>query len=386
MKREYAPKDIAINFTNQCNASCGHCLNSSSSDSEVVLSDEEIKRVFEDCVSLGITDYHLSGGEAFFDFDKLKRVISMGREFDLNCFGIITNAFWATSYETAMEKISELKGVGFNGMMWTSVDVFHKLQSYFSIDKVINFLRANIDSGLKKPGIQTTKYEIEVGTDLLKEATFAMKQAIGIRLEGYDIDPNEYVQFRIADLVRVGRAKNLKIEKKNRFLHTYLKRFDEKIDFSEYLLRSYEIFKQEKEKHLGMYCKSLLYKQDLSIEANGIVKPCYSCVEYDKGINYGNIKEERLPSIVERIRKDPILDVIYGFGLEGLRGLIVAEFPKILDKDYETRCELCTEIYDNEKYMRLIRSKIRKKGINKIEKELKKQLGWYKGKSLLDSS
>ena len=77
---------------------------------------------------------HITGGEPFGDYDRLKQILQGACEEKLEGLEKIeTNAFWCTSEQIIRERLKELKSLGLKKLQ-ISTDVYH--QEYISLDLV----------------------------------------------------------------------------------------------------------------------------------------------------------------------------------------------------------------------------------------------------------
>lgn len=122
----------------RCNATCSHCITSSSPRIKELMGTDVAKRIIKECSDLGYTYCVLSGGEALLYYDTVRELLAYGSSLGLT-MNIETNCFWATNPKTAEDKLHELMKCGLSSALF-STDVYH--QSFISVNKVINAVAA----------------------------------------------------------------------------------------------------------------------------------------------------------------------------------------------------------------------------------------------------
>lgn len=131
---------------NTCNAACDHCAVSSNPKDRTTNSDEDIRRLIDQCCaddpepSIG-----LSGGEAFLYFPRLIKIIEYARERGAKV-SVNTNCYWANSREKALDLVRQIKDAGLTKLV-VSTDEFHL--KYIPAERVINAILACKDVHLE---------------------------------------------------------------------------------------------------------------------------------------------------------------------------------------------------------------------------------------------
>jgi len=141
------PKTLNLFPSWECDATCRHCLFSSSPKSKARLDLNTAKRAITDINTLGsLESVALSGGEATLDRDYLFEIAGHVRDENL-CFGLITNGKFASSIEEATALLGPLKKIGIDsiGLSW---DNFHR--EFIDVSHAKNLLGAT-----RKLGIDT---------------------------------------------------------------------------------------------------------------------------------------------------------------------------------------------------------------------------------------
>ena len=131
--------NIGLIMTYKCQASCPHCIiNASPQRTEDLMMDdaydwiEQIARYKQGKTFV----LSLTGGEPFFDIEKLKTVSEFAGSKGL-FVSAVTNAFWADDAERAVELLEEIPDLR---MLSISTDVYH--QEYIPFERVKNAMAA----------------------------------------------------------------------------------------------------------------------------------------------------------------------------------------------------------------------------------------------------
>jgi len=86
---------------------------------------------------------HITGGEPFGDFERLKHILQLARHKGMEGLEKIeTNAYWCTSDELVYQRLSQLKELGLTKLQ-VSCDIYH--QEYIPIENVQRALRIGLE-------------------------------------------------------------------------------------------------------------------------------------------------------------------------------------------------------------------------------------------------
>lgn len=110
-------------LTYQCTYECDHCFVWGSPNQEDVMTLAQIRSILNQGEDLGtVTSIYFEGGEAFLYYPVLLAAVreSRARGFKV---GIVTNAYWATGYEDALEALRPFAGLLAD--LSASVDDYH---------------------------------------------------------------------------------------------------------------------------------------------------------------------------------------------------------------------------------------------------------------------
>lgn len=134
---------FALAITFQCNIECAHCVTNSSPRVKDSIPLEDILAIVDEVATIPkVTRLGLTGGEPFLRFDVMKEIVPYAAARGLSV-SVITNAFWATSVETACRMLEQLPGLVRIGL---SEDIFHR--KFIPRIRVENAARASKTLGI----------------------------------------------------------------------------------------------------------------------------------------------------------------------------------------------------------------------------------------------
>ncbi|MDP8205041.1 MAG: radical SAM protein [Candidatus Electryonea clarkiae] len=111
-------------LTYRCTYECDHCFVFSSPGSEATMTLELIKKAIREAKELGtVEDIYFEGGEPFLYYPVLLAGVKYAKELGFET-GIVTNGYFATSIEDAVEWLQPLKEAGLDSLS-VSDDDFH---------------------------------------------------------------------------------------------------------------------------------------------------------------------------------------------------------------------------------------------------------------------
>jgi MoaA/NifB/PqqE/SkfB family radical SAM enzyme len=144
------PEGLAILYTYKCNFLCEHCSINSSPIENEVLEFKYIEKIINEAYYIpSIKLISFTGGEPTLFPSILKKGISLAnvKGFDTR---LVTNAWWARTYEYSLKFLKELKDLGLREIN-ISFDIFHKkyLDKLGGERNIVNAVRASLDLGLK---------------------------------------------------------------------------------------------------------------------------------------------------------------------------------------------------------------------------------------------
>jgi len=161
-------------LTYQCNYECDHCFVWGSPSQEGVMTLEQIRDIYRQAQELGtVSSIYLEGGEPFLYYPIMVRAAREAAELDFSV-GIVTNDYWATTVEDAVEWLQPLVGIVQD--LSVSTDLFH-------YDEVMSVHARNALAAAEQLGIPVGTLTCEVPEGVAGYPT----QAAGKPVESGDI-------------------------------------------------------------------------------------------------------------------------------------------------------------------------------------------------------
>jgi MoaA/NifB/PqqE/SkfB family radical SAM enzyme len=119
-------KGIHLLLTYQCNFRCDHCFVWGCPEARGVMTISDITGILEEAVRIGtITKVYFEGGEPFLYYPIMLRGIREARSMGFDV-GVVTNAYWATSRDDALEWLGPMMDAGLSDLS-ISDDVLHSI-------------------------------------------------------------------------------------------------------------------------------------------------------------------------------------------------------------------------------------------------------------------
>lgn len=98
-------------LTYECNFECDHCFVWGGPDRAGTMNVETVERILQEAERLGTIEWiYFEGGEPFLHYELLCSGVERARQKGFRV-GIVTNAFWASSEEEAMNRLRPLAGL-----------------------------------------------------------------------------------------------------------------------------------------------------------------------------------------------------------------------------------------------------------------------------------
>jgi MoaA/NifB/PqqE/SkfB family radical SAM enzyme len=312
---------VIFYFTQHCNAKCDFCITNSSPETKTTLPLEVIKRCLREAGEIGIRKVGLTGGEPAINRHRLFEIMEAGRELGLT-FYMSSNAFWAKTYDKAVEMVKELKSRGLVQLN-LSADRFH-------IPYVSN--QCNVNAARACEEVGDIFVHIQVAATRLDADGTADK--IVKDFEGLKADVKVYYPQPM------GRGESLPKE---------------------------VFFTDQLDKVLSRRCD----QADIPVvHPDGQVLTCcsipsaYTYPQFNSGncrYVYGNVLEESLADILLRADGDPLIKLLIDEGPGALVKRYGREFEAEgyrLGPRYYSHCHLCTEVLDNPKLVQIVNSRL----------------------------
>lgn len=110
--------------TYQCNFECDHCFVYSSPEAEGVMKISDIRQILNEAKGAGNIEWiFFEGGEPFLYYKTMLWGLRTAKDYGFKS-GIITNAYWATSIEDAIEWLIPISEIGISDLS-ISDDIYH---------------------------------------------------------------------------------------------------------------------------------------------------------------------------------------------------------------------------------------------------------------------
>ena len=307
---------LVVETTTRCNARCAMCYQSvgpKGSDNWGIaeLDTKILQQVIRDARGIEslFPRFHVSGGEAFIDFDAVISLISTAQECDYHEITCTTNGFWGSTLQRAEAKALELRNAGLTNME-LSWDYWHR--DYISTDRVSNVLRAAYECG------------IDVTLRLLTSRTHGVLEA----LEGLGDSWELAERITWGPVFRSGRAAA-------------------EMDADEFHPSTFD--PQDS-------CHSFL---NLTVNAKGDVSPCCAGFDQTDHADLGNIRTESIKTIADRMIKTAWLRQLVFEGIASFDS-VLSEAGAKPDVEAASMCQLCWETFRNADSTQAIKDHARK--------------------------
>jgi len=131
-------RNIGLIVTYKCQVACPHCIIEAGPNRKEQLKIKDAQDWINQIANYRdgyIKVLSLTGGEPFYDIDNLQKISSFGEEKGL-IVSAVTNAFWATTLETAIKTLKKLPSIK---MLAISADAYHQEQIPFErVENAVN--------------------------------------------------------------------------------------------------------------------------------------------------------------------------------------------------------------------------------------------------------
>lgn len=143
------PLVLTILPTHRCSAACKNCCFGCTPKIKHRMTYDEIIRYMDQAVEFfpSIQVCVFTGGECFLIGDDLDKCVNYATKLGLST-RVVTNGYWANSYETAYNRLQSLIDNGLKEINFSTGDDH---QEYVKLDNIANGVRAAIDLGLRLP-------------------------------------------------------------------------------------------------------------------------------------------------------------------------------------------------------------------------------------------
>lgn len=303
---------LVIETTTRCTAKCGMCYQSASSQGSDLLGDnqlssEVIKRVIRESVNIPTlrSQFHIAGGEAFLNIPLCIESFEEAKEVGYSEISTTTNAYWAKEKTKADRVCKELRQAGLTRME-ISWDAWHF--DFVPAVAVNNCIQSAYENN------------IEVILRILSTKTESAEKAITM----LDVEALSGVHSICCSPVMLsGRA--LKNISKSEVFDT---------------------------KNVGGACHGML---NLTVNPLGDVAPCCAGLDQTKTLNLGNVHNQSIIDIAEKMNNSLLLRFLVFSGAGSLVPILEdAGFE--LGRDFASLCDLCWNIFSDQEKTQAIKN------------------------------
>lgn len=293
---------LVLETTDRCNARCSMCYQAAGPRGSDLRGDSRLSlettlRVIQEAAGISAikSRLHVSGGEAFINFDNTLEAFALGRDLGYANIGSTTNGFWAVTPELAIDRCDRLIAAGAD-YLEVSFDAWHF--PFIAPIRVRNLLRAARRAGL---------------TIILRTLT----------TRSHHID-ELLCHFSDADLVGTVVA--------NGRVHPVGRAATDIADGDIY----YGAGPQGN-------CEKFL---NLTVAPNGNVYPCCAGADMTESLSSGNVNVDSLEKILFKLRTDRTIRQIIHGGTGSLLPIIhELGYSDRLRERYSSICHLCWDVF-----------------------------------------
>ncbi len=293
---------MVLENTNRCTAKCGMCYQSSGPKGSDVLGRAHLNfdvmaRAIREARKIPTMTprFHLAGGEAFMHLDECVALFEVAKDAGYLDITATSNVYWARSLDEALQTAQRLRDAGMTSME-ISWDFWH--MPYIKAENIGHALRA-----CRMVGIETN-------LRVLTSKSHNLHEALSV-IAPEDLQLAD--RITTAPVFATGRAASFMPPDE---FHTSGTGIDAN-------------------------CHATL---NLTINSFGNVFPCCAGFDQTKDYLFGNIADESIVDIADRINNDPIARIIVFRGIAKLLPIIEQAGVK-LDGDFKGICQLCWTIF-----------------------------------------
>jgi MoaA/NifB/PqqE/SkfB family radical SAM enzyme len=310
----YAPTSLAMRVSYKCNIGCRFCYNLSLPNTDLVMKEDQLLDILEQCRDSGIDSVGFSGGEVFLFAPALLRCVRKSRDLGYRGISIVTNGFWGKNPESASRTIKALAENGFEpprDRLSMSAGEFHN-----------EFLDWSYAKNIAKEYFATfghplrIDFEITPGKDNLVDEFKAYLKDEGIAEEAYKLDVRRFI-------ANIGRWK----EKEGKPVGA---------------------------KPLSSFRKCNAINRFV-VDPDGKVMPCCGFNRFIDGISLGNLNHDTVAEVIERAQSHIPTRLLNEVPMDALHRELSQAFD--LPTQFWTICEVCEAIFGNPAHVRYLESR-----------------------------
>ena len=302
-----------------CNLTCDHCFSSCGPKRNKQINLELIKRTIDDLGTIDQVGKNIGivGGEPLLFPVQCVELLKYANK---KCFqvSITTNGFWGSSKKSAVRILNKLIDAGL-GKIEISIDVFH--QKYVPVTNIQNIIEAS------------TNYRLD--SIILRIHTHKRANTAD-SISGLCLEKVNHCSIISAPCKPLGRA-------------------NKNISENDFFYNSVE--------ELIKISSPCIDNTFLTIDSSsGDVYPCCSGSEISTNLSIGNIKKQKISSIINSLENDILINLIMSCSplafLTPLYNKGILSFSK---KRYVDICDLCVKIFSNDLAYKAVNEYIKEK-------------------------
>jgi len=309
------PQMLAISPTHKCSASCENCCFACSPNISHIMDKEVVKSHINNSLSEfpSIKVLVITGGECFMLGDDLTDIIHYANTFNI-VTRVVSNAFWATTYEIAFQRLKKLVDVGLTEINFSTGD--NHLASV-KIENIENAILASVALDINN---------------------------ICISIECH---PDSY--FSISDLLNNSRLKHLIDVNRIMIMNASWMKFKESsepLNVNEVPLNVIDTKRPCRNLYMGININP--YDQLLAC--------CGLTVEYNKYLKLGDLKQNDIKTLYNNQFDDLFKFWLFVDGPEYIYEKVMDK-RQIQKKYFPHECAYCIELIkdsDNSKYIKAL--------------------------------
>lgn len=165
------PSILTIAPTYRCTAACKECCFRCTPKVEQILETDKILQYIDESVEAfpSLKIMVLTGGECFLVASDIPQMISRAKSHNLMS-RVVSNGFWATTYEAAVKKLKPLVDTGLTELNISTGD---NHQKYVPFENVVNGFRAAYDLGIRSMAVSVeSPPNAEFTSDVIRTTLF----------------------------------------------------------------------------------------------------------------------------------------------------------------------------------------------------------------------
>lgn len=300
---------LGLITTFKCPIRCGHCLFECGPSRKEEMKYDDMRKIIGQAYDCRFRQIAFTGGEPFLDFRKLERGIYLADKYHMDS-SAATSCYWASDYCRAIDLLGRLRGAGLNRLS-ISTDDFHL--AYVPFRFVKNAIQAASYLDLK------VEIQCVVTAKTVINRSYLIEQ---LKSEKAENPTRTKISIMETNVLPLGRA-----------------------------LRSIkrEELSTSCEQRLAQPCPFVI--RSPAVTPDGLVSACcgFGATNrngFDSMFLAGNLQEEGLNKIIERIENDLLFNYLSIDGPYSLMKLLQKEFNFAGSARYGSICDVCHSLTD----------------------------------------